>query len=168
MAGWFYADIDTSDIARTIGDIKKYSGKTLLRIEEALDISAKAVTKQAKANAPRGRTGLLKKNFRSQLTGRNKQRLEAWSYVRGGRFGAPHAHLVENGAKAVTIRAKGTDNGGKQAMTVDSWGVRRYVGGGIKIPARTGKPFFKPAYEAELPRILQRIRQAIHPDKTVR
>lgn len=169
MAGWFYADIDFSDVNRTIGDIRKYSGRTLLRIEAAVDKSIKEISKKARADAPRGRTGTLRKSIKSMLMERNKYGPEGWSYVRGGKRGAPHAHLVEFGAKASTATPKT-----KKAMTVLNRGAfigpfqNRAFAMSAKIPARRKQPFLGPAYNDEKPAIIERLRQAIQPTKTVK
>lgn len=168
---FFKADIDTGDINRTIGDIRKYSGRTVLRIEEAVNKSVKAISRRAKQNAPRGRTGKLCKSIRSMLMERNKWGPEGWSYVRGGKSGAPHAHLVELGARASTAAPKY-----KKAMTVLSRGTfigplqRHYRGFAVSanIPARRGQPFLAPAYEEERQNTIARIEDAITPKKRIK
>lgn len=158
---FFKADIDTSDVNRAIGDIRKYDGRTVLYMKKAVDVSIKAISKKAKQNAPKER-GTLRKNIRSKLMSENKYGLEGWSFVKGGRYGAPHAHLIESGVNASTARPKN-----KKVMTIVDrggfgvLGVRKGFTMSAHIPRRSGKPFLGPSYESEEKDTIARIAAAI-------
>ena len=164
---WFHAIVDYSDVNRTIGDMRKYSAKTYSRIEKAVDASVRAISRRGKRNAPRGRTGALRNSIRSMLMERNKYGPEGWSFVKGGKHGAPHAHLIERGAKASVARPRPKGKGGKQAMTILNRGafigpfsIRNFAMS-ARIPARRPRPFLGPAYEAEKQNTINRIKAAI-------
>lgn len=168
MAGWFYADIDFSDVNRTIGDIKKYSGKTVLRIEAAVNQSVKAIASRTRQNAPKGPTGNLRKNIRTLFIDRNKYGPEGWAFAKGGKGGAPHAHLVELGVKKSVAKPLGSGRTTKKGISLLGKDVMKFSSGGrtqfaksATIPARSGKPFMAPAYEAEKQNTIDRIKAAI-------
>lgn len=66
----------------------------------------------------------------------------------------PYAHLVEFGSRAHTVKPRK-----KKAL--------RFLRGGpvftkrARIPAQSGKPFFKPAYDYVEPQLIQEVKKAI-------
>lgn len=140
--------IEVSGVQEALAKISKYDGKTQLATQESLRVGAKNITKTAKASVP-VRTGKLKKSGGSTF---NKSKLTARSFFR-----APHAHLIELGAKASTTKPKKA----KALQIVNGdLGILRYAHE-AKIPKRRARPFLSPAAQKEFPVIEQEIREAL-------
>lgn len=68
----------------------------------------------------------------------------------------PYAHIVEFGAKAHIVRAKN-----KKALSISAGGdllLRKSA----KIPARKGRPFIKPAFDAEEPKLISNMKKVLN------
>lgn len=142
----FYAKISSSELGDALKSISAWDGKTRLAVENILQEGTRDIARGAKQRVS-VRTGTLKKNIRS---GFNRRVPEGIVRAR-----TPYAHLVEFGAKAYTVRAKK-----KKALTINS-GSQLFLRKSARIPARKGRPFIKPAFEAELPRIISDIKKAL-------
>lgn len=145
---WFKVGFDNSDLTKEIAKISVFQKKKLAEIEDAIRDSTRAVGKGARKRAPVA-SGTLKKSIRTR-------------YVKKDNYGeayakAPHAHLVEFGAKATTIKA----TSGKNLSVVGSGG-KMFFRKTARIPARPGRPFMKPAYEEEKPKLLSNIKKIVN------
>lgn len=140
--------IEVEGIEKAIAQIKAYQGKAQIEAENALQDGAKAIMKKAKARVP-VRSGRLKRSGRTRFQ-RNKMLAQAAFY-------APHAHLVEFGAKATTVKPKRA----KALEIVDGGhGILRYAQK-ARIPTRREKPFLVPSALEEFPKIEKRIEGAL-------
>jgi len=93
----------------------------------------------------RVRSGMLMKNITSTFD----------SKTASGKVSAksPHAHLLEFGAKGVLVRPKN-----KKAL--------HFKGGysaKANIPARSARPFMRPAFEEEKPSLIKNVTEAVKP-----
>lgn len=147
MAGrGFYVNFKVPEIAQALKQIDNYDGKTRLKVEEAVSTSTKAIRKGA-IKRIRSATGYLKKHTVSNFIKKD--------IVGAIRAKAPHAHLVEFGARAATTKPKK-----EKALTIDEFGLRRYAKV-AKIPARVERPYMRPAYEDEKPNLIKKLSQAV-------
>lgn len=149
MAGrGFYVNFKVPEIERTLQQISTYDGKTRLKVEEAVQSSTKAIRNGA-VRRINVHTGYLKKHTISSF--------DRKTVVGAIRAKAPHAHLVEFGAKAATEvpdKAK--------ALTIDAWGNRWYAKK-ARIPKRAEHPFMRPAFEDEKPNLIRKLSEAVKP-----
>lgn len=131
------------DIARAIDGVKV--GVANRVVKQAIAKVARAAAKTAKAMAPVGPSGALKKAIGTSFKG--QPRVGRWTYKVGARRGysryasgrrvdsTRYVHLAEFGRRAVTPT-------GKQAMRLTSLGniVRK------RAKAARGRPFLTPAW----------------------
>ena len=68
----------------------------------------------------------------------------------------PYAHIVEFGSKSYTLRAKN-----KKALTIPG-GSALVLRKSAKIPARKGRPFIEPSFEAEEPKIVSSMKKVLN------
>lgn len=148
MRGSFYIKTATPDLQKTIAQITKYSAKTRLEIEGAIDKARKAIGKSARQRVSTD-SGGLKKSIRTSFSAQ-KVTGEVKAFK-------PHAHLVEFGARAATAEPKR-----KKAMTIDANGIRRFAKK-ASIPRRSARPFMKPAFEEHEPELMRDIKKAVQP-----
>lgn len=75
-----------------------------------------------------------------------------------GEFGArkPHAHLIEYGTKAYTVKPKN-----KKVLRIIDQNVIRFTSKTITIPAKPARPFIEPAYKAEEPKFLANVEKVL-------
>lgn len=140
------------EIAKALKSISTFDGKTRIKIENAVNNTVRAMARLAKQKVPR-RTGRLEDSVFS-------------SFRKGecvGYFGArrQNAHLIEGGVKASVVKPK--KKNGKKVLRFYPY----YVGAPVyrrrmNIPARPARPFVKPAYDDELPRLFNRLRKALN------
>ncbi len=149
----FGAEVVTGFAAiEAIGKAAK-SRQLAVRIVKA---GAKVVQASARAKAPRGKTGLLKKAIGMKAVKGTRGKTLAFAVIgarskvegaKGGKTVKPskYAHLVERGTKPHSLvkRAKKAD--------VAGWAAREKLiaaGGGKKHPGATPKPFLGPALQS--------------------
>lgn len=146
MAAKFVVTASSADLAKCLSQIGALDGKSRLAVEKAMQ----RATKRIKAGAIRRvavRSGELKKSISSGFSATKLQ-----GVVRAKK---PYAHLVEFGAKAVTIKPKE-----KKAMKIP-FGEEYIVRKKVSIPARKPRPFIIPAYEAEAPELVDEIKKEL-------
>lgn len=143
----FYAKVTSNDLTNALGRISAWDGKTRLAVENELQAGTKAVARGAKQRAA-VRSGKLKKSIK---TGFDRRKPEGAVRVK-----TSYAHIVEFGAKAHTIRAKN-----KKALTIAQGGALA-LRKSARIPARKGRPFIKPAFEAEETKIVSNIKKVLN------
>lgn len=139
----FYAKVTSNDLTKALGSISAWDGKT----RNTLQNGTKAVARGAKQRAAQ-RSGKLKKSIK---TGFDRRKPEGMVRAK-----TPYAHIVEFGSKSYTVRAKN-----KKALTIPG-GSALVLRKSAKIPARKGRPFIKPAFEAEEPKIVSNIRKVLN------
>lgn len=143
----FYAKVTSNDLTKALGSISAWDGKTRLAVENALQNGTKAVARGAKQRASQ-RSGKLKKSIK---TGFDRRKPEGMVRAK-----TPYAHIVEFGSKSYIVRAKN-----KKALTIPS-SNEPVLRKSAKIPARKGRPFIKPAFEAEESKIVSNIRKVLN------
>lgn len=148
MGRGFYVKFDVPEIQNTLNQVSSYKGKTLSKIENAVQRSTKAIRKGAVSRI-HSETGKLKKKTTSSFDKKT---------VTGTiRSKSPVAHLVEFGAKATTVTSKS-----KKALTIDEFGNRNYARK-ANIPVRRARPYMRPAFEDEKPTLIRGLEDAVKP-----
>ena len=151
MSRGFRINMSVPELGAAINSISAYDGKAALGIENAVQSSTKAIGAGMRRRVS-VKTGTLKKRIRTRFSrgkfGRGLIQGEAAAVT-------PYAHLVEFGAKAVTVRPKKA-----KALAIDAFGYRRYATQAV-IPARRAKPFARPAFEDEKPNLVRAIAEAV-------
>lgn len=143
----FIAKVTSNDLTKTMSAISAWDGKTRLAIENELQSSTKNIARGAKQKAAQ-RSGKLKKSIKS---GFDRRKPEGQVKAK-----TPYAHIVEFGAKAHTVKAKN-----KKALTISS-GDGVLLRKSAKIPARKGRPFIKPAFDEEEPKLISHIKKVLN------
>ena len=136
----FYAKVTSNDLTKALGSISAWDGKTRLAVENALQNGAKQRVAQ--------RSGKLKKSIK---TGFDRRKPEGMVRAK-----TPYAHIVEFGSKSYTLRAKN-----KKALTIPG-GSALVLRKSAKIPARKGRPFIEPSFEAEEPKIVSSMKKVLN------
>lgn len=142
----FYAQVDRAELNKALHQIDSWDGKTRLKVEGAVSTGTKRVAADARRKVPR-RTGTLRKSLKS-------------SFKRRGCTGlvkamAPHAHLIENGVKTSVAEPQ------KKTVLRFRSGGKLYYRKWTTIPARRPRPFMKPAYDANVGKIIDDIKKAV-------
>ena len=147
MGRTFYVKTDNASLSKAIRSISAFDGKARLGVENAVRKGTKAIGRTARQKAP-VRTGGLRKSIRTSFKSRAISG-EVKAY-------APHAHLVEFGAKGgYVVKPKN-----KKALTVMGYGIQRFSAKAV-IPPRRAHPFMKPAYDAHDGEIITDVEKAI-------
>lgn len=143
----FYAKVTSNELTKALGSISAWDGKTRLGIENALQDGTKDIARGARQRVSQ-RTGRLKKSIK---TGFNRRIPEGTLRAK-----TPYAHIVEFGAKAHMVRPKN-----KKALTIFADGMvllRKRA----RIPAQKGRPFIRPSFEAEEPKIVSNMKKVLN------
>ena len=141
MARMFRVRVDNSDLERALRGLGSYSNAKKLQAEEAIRKSTLAIARSTRARAPIGASGKLRRSVKSSYSRRDNA---------GTVYSAsPYAHLQEFGVKATTAKPKN-----KKAMRIKKGGDNIFSKKRITIPARPARPFLKPAFEEEKPRLM--------------
>lgn len=146
-----------SEVNEALRKIKLYDGKSRLRVEQAVEWGMDTVADQTEKRVP-VKSGNLKKSISTKF---KAEPLEAYVYARKPK--GSHAHLVEMGAKALTIVTKQKANAGKRSPMAFAANGGMAFAHRVKIKARQPKPFMAPAFEATRPHIIRRLRKAVQP-----
>lgn len=142
----FYAKVTSSDLTKALDNIDLWDGKMRLSVENALKTGTKNIARGARQRVSQ-RSGKLKKSIK---TGFDRRKPEG--VVRAK---TSYAHIVEFGSKSYVVRAKN-----KKALTITGGGevlLRKNA----NIPARKGRPFIKPAFETEEPKLVAEIKKVL-------
>ena len=145
---YMYVRPSIPELRAAIDSLKIYDATKRIALEDAIEDSVKDMAKVARQKVPVD-SGKLKKSIFSKM---NRQ-------IFTGYFGAKahHAHLIERGVKANTIKPSA-----KKALAFSSGGAQVFATS-ANIPARAAHPFIRPAYDEVLPKLIQRIRRAMQP-----
>lgn len=155
MSRSFQANFKVTEIADTINKISAYDGKTRLKLEKAISNSVKNVARGARQRAP-VHSGELKRKIVSRF---NASQMSGAVAAR-----TPYAHLPEFGAKAAIARPKT-----KKTMTVGGSDYGPLMPGQthfakeVHVKAREARPYMRPAFEDEKPKLIQSIKEAVQP-----
>lgn len=147
MARVFVASIPDAELTKALKQIDAYDGKARLRVERVMANATRRI-KNGAIRRVAVRSGTLKKSIKSSFS--------APKLTGTIRATAPHAHLIEFGARATTAEPekkkflKFERSSGKVVY------VRR-----ARIPARSPRPFITPAYEAERANLINDIKKAV-------
>jgi len=132
------------ELKEALDSISAYDGRSRLRIEAAVEKTVQEMARLAREKVP-VKSGGLKKSIFSSF-----KKIGCIGY-----FGAkaPHAHLIELGTDAHTVKPKK-----KKALL---FGEGKFFTKFAEIPKRTGRPFVRPAFEQERPTFIKRLAEAV-------
>lgn len=142
----FYAQVDRTELNKALKQIAFYDGKTQLKVEAAISSGAKRVAADARRKVARD-TGSLRKSIKSSF-----QKKTCTGFAKAM---MPHAHLIENGVRTSVAKPKK-----KKVLRINERGMLRYTRWAI-IPRRRPRPFMKPAYDANVNKIIDDIKKAV-------
>lgn len=142
----FYALVDRAELNKALKQIAFWDCKTRLKVEDALSRGTKRVAADARRKVPR-RTGTLRKSIKISF-----KRRTCTGLVKAM---AHHAHLIENGVKASIAEPQ------KKTVLRFRSGGKLYYRKWTRIPARRARPFMKPAYDANVGKIIDDIKKAV-------
>lgn len=143
--------VDVTASSKAIQDamnkISWYDAKSRLGLENAIGRAARRMAYRAKSKVPRGKGTLRNSIYASVKKG-----------LLRGEFGAkkPHAHLIEYGTKAHTVRPVK-----RKALRIIDQNVIRFTSKKIVIPAQPARPFMEPAYKTEEPKFLDDVKKVL-------
>lgn len=146
MARVFVTSISNSDLNNALKKISAFDGKSRMAQSKVL----KNATRRIKNGAIRRvsvRTGELKQSIKSSYSDDKMVGIV--------RAKAPHAHLIEFGHRGAIVKPKK-----KKAMKI---GENTFAAKAVLPPVKA-KPFIIPAFEAEVPKIIKDLQQAIQKD----
>ena len=143
----FYAKVTSNDLTKALSDISAWDGKTRLAIENVLQDSTKNIARGAKPKAAQS-SGKIKKSINKGFDRRKPEGLV--------KAKTSYAHIVEFGAKAHIVKAKN-----KKALPISAGG-ELVLRKSAKIPARKGRPFIKPAFEEEEPKLVSNMKKVLN------
>ena len=130
--------------------LKVYDTNSRKRIEKAVSKAGRNVRDGAKSRAP-VKSGTLRDSITARFNGRGML-----SVVKTNGRKAPHAHLIEFGVDATTVKPHK-----KKAMKMQKDGKDYFAGGAVTIPKRHARPFMEPAFRAEEPKVENEIKQIL-------
>lgn len=148
----FQINFSVPELSEAINKIGSYDGKTALKIENQVQTSGKNIRGGA-VRRVRVRTGYLKKHISTRF---DKKTITSFISAK-----APHAHLVEFGAKAAVTKPDT-----KKALKIPWRGMGvegMYFAKSAQIPQRKAYPYMRPAFEAEKPNLIRGLKEAVKP-----
>ncbi len=140
----FRVTFSVPELGETLAQINAYDGRTATKIENVVQNSTDNIKDGVKRRAP----GSLKKATSARF---DRRTVSGYVAVK-----KPHAHLVEFGAKAATVKPKT-----KKALTVP--GSESGFAMKARIPVRREQPFTRPAFEDEKPNLVKGLKEAVKP-----
>lgn len=131
--------------------LKVYDTNSRKRIEKAVSKAGRNGRDGAKSRAP-VKSGTLRDSITARFNGRGML-----SVVKTNGRKAPHAHLIEFGVEATTVKPHK-----KKAMKMENAAGNVFVRrGAVTIPKRHAEPFMEPAFRAEEPKVENEIKQIL-------
>lgn len=146
--GRFVVKVESVNVQEALDKIGAYDGRMRLKVENAVHDSTQNISRGAKSRVAR-KSGKTKASITPRFD-RNKVTGEVYTK-------RPTAHLLEFGVKPAKEEPREA-----KALTIDQWGNRWYAAR-ANIPGRAARPFMKPAYEDERPRLIKKISEAVKP-----
>ena len=151
---------DASSIHNAIKDLKNYEFRKVAKVGKVINKGLRTIARRARARAPVGfnsnRTAAGKIN---KIKLKNSIRMKMKDGTKGyAQASAYHAHLVEKGTKAYTIKRD------KKAFRINdgNLGLLRFSSKKeIRIPARKGNPFFFGAAAEVLPGVERELKEVM-------
>lgn len=154
----FITSFKSEGLAQALNKISTFNAQARLAAEKAMRNGTRRIAASA-----RRRVAVKSGTLKSKISGSFKAD-KMTGYVRAK---APHAHLVEFGAKGTVVfpkKAKAL----RIPVTERSWGVtekEKKRGYAFRkkavIPARSPRPFMIPAFEEQEPRIVADVKRGI-------
>lgn len=144
--GGFTIKVDSHELNRLVNSIGVFEAKKRLKLEGALKEGAVDIQRHAKQRVSRG-GGKLRKSIKQKF---NPRLLQAQVYSN-----LQYAHLVEFGAKAVTVYPK------KKKMLKFPYMGQTIFRKVADIPERKPRPFLKPAYDYSEQHIIDKVKKAL-------
>lgn len=142
--GRFVVRVDAPDIQGALDKIGAFNGRARKKIEDAVEKSTGNVQAGAQARVAR-KSGKTKASIKKKFD-RNKVVGEVFTK-------RPTGHLIELGTKPHEIEARRA-----KALTIKGGFARR-----VHHPGTAAKPFMKPAADAEMPKLVRNITEAVKP-----
>lgn len=142
----FTVGVPEDELRKTLRRISVWKARKILEAENILREGTRRVAAGARHRVPAD-TGRLRKSIR---WGFSAAKAEGTVYT-----AVPYAHLVEFGSRAFTARPKR-----KKALMFENGGETAFAKK-ADVPARSAKPFMKPAYDCESPAIAAELKRAL-------
>lgn len=146
MSRGFVISAKVPELSKTLSQISAYDGKTLLKIENAVESSGKAIAAGERRRIPVS-SGKTKKRIRTRFSRKTITSIIATK--------SSIAHLLEFGTKAHIILPKK-----KKVMAIDTMGYRSFRKR-VAHPGSRARPFARPAFEDEKPNLIRKLRNAV-------
>ena len=122
-----------------------------MRKLKVYDTNSRKRIEKAVSRAP-VKSGMLRDSITARFNGRGML-----SVVKTNGRKAPHAHLIEFGVEATTVKPHK-----KKAMKMENAAGNVFVRrGAVTIPKRHAEPFMEPAFRAEEPKVENEIKQIL-------
>lgn len=137
-------------VLKAVNNIDRYTAKTSESIKRVIADGTRAIYSTAVRMAPHGPTGNLRLGMKYSASGTSGVIMST----------APHSHLVEFGTEP-RITYRKVKKGPKHAMKMPDG---RFVKGDIYNGRMKKKPFMRPAYITERPKIEQEMKKVITDD----
>jgi HK97 gp10 family phage protein len=132
------------EIQRAFKDIDNYDDKTQAKIRSAIRSGTENIMRGAKSRI-RVHTGNLMKSVKMEYDAAHNR-----GFVKSD---APHAHLLEKGTRAAFIVPKR-----KKALLING----KFYASAFTA-AKKARPFMKPAFDEEKPKVIKAVEEAIKP-----
>ena len=140
MSVRFEMNVDSSELQAMEKAFRSYSTRVNREIRGAVTVTTRAIGKKARSRI-RSKSGTLKKRVRVRM---ERDVNVGWVESR-----APHSHLVEGGTKRHSL--------GKGIKRIDG----EPVSGDVIHPGSQARPFLRPSYEEEAPKLPKRIKEIL-------
>lgn len=138
--------MEIEGLDEAIKKLKLYDNKSSLAIARSIRKGGVNIQNNAKSKA-RVKTGTLRDNIKAKMSTTKLQ-----SAVRVDYRKAPHAHLIEYGVAESYVKPSR-----KKALKING----RFAKGAVKIPKRRARPFLRPAFDIEKPRVETEIKKVL-------
>lgn len=143
MATWISSNMG-DEVQKAFRDIDRYDEKAQAKIRTAIRSGTENIMRGAKSRI-HVHTGNLMKSVSMEYDEKHNR-----GFVKSD---APHAHLLEKGTMAAFIVPKK-----KKALKIGA----RFAASAFTV-AKRARPFMKPAFDQEKPKIIREVEEAVKP-----
>lgn len=150
MANSMRISMEIEGLDQAIKKLKIYDSNSLKKIEKAISKAGRNIRDGAKIRVPI-RTGTLKDSINARFSSAKLQ-----SVIKADYRKAPHAHLIEYGARETIIAPKK-----KKFIKFTVAGDTVFTKKPIKIPERKPRPFMNPAFQEKKPKVESEIKKIL-------